>query len=122
MNISRVLRIALMSAVVFLVPLHAHVQAGQWIMNTGNDLLESCAEPESSEYYLSCAMFLKGVVDMHIVTTSYSRHPFYCLPHEVTHGQLIRVVMKYLKEHPKDLHSFAAWLVAAALTDAYPCP
>ncbi len=37
-------------------------------------------------------------------------------------GQIEKVVVKYLNEHPEKLHLSASSLVAAALSEAFPCP
>ena len=45
----------------------------------------------------------------------------HCAPENVTNGQLSRVVLKFLRQHPENLHSTGAALVLAALRNAYPC-
>jgi len=45
-----------------------------------------------------------------------------CLPEAgVQTGQGIRIVVKYLKEHPEFLHNERLFLVSQALMDAFPC-
>lgn len=44
-----------------------------------------------------------------------------CLSPDVTTGQAVRVITKYLKEHPKDLNKRDAGLALLALSDAFPC-
>jgi hypothetical protein len=41
---------------------------------------------------------------------------------DVTMGQMVLVVNKYLKDHPEDLNLPDALLVSAALSKAFPCP
>jgi hypothetical protein len=38
-----------------------------------------------------------------------------------TNGQSVRIVLKYLNEHPKDLHENRTLLTINALHSAYPC-
>ncbi len=44
-----------------------------------------------------------------------------CIPDGVTTGEIVRVVVKYLKDHPNKLHEDAGILVFWALSGAYPC-
>ncbi len=45
-----------------------------------------------------------------------------CIPTErVSLGQLGRVVVKYLKDHPEEEHDAAVVLVVVALREAFPC-
>jgi len=40
---------------------------------------------------------------------------------EAENDQFIRVAVKYLEDHPEDLHAQAAILIQAALREAFPC-
>ena len=42
-------------------------------------------------------------------------------PPDITSPQMARVVIKYMNEHPAELHQTGAYLVMSALQDAYPC-
>ena len=44
-----------------------------------------------------------------------------CIPSTASTGQHIRVVVKYLNEHPAELHLPEFTLVERALREAYPC-
>ena len=44
-----------------------------------------------------------------------------CAPVDVSGEQLVRVVLKYLQQHPELLHEPAADLVWTALHEAFPC-
>jgi hypothetical protein len=44
-----------------------------------------------------------------------------CTPYGVTNGQLIRIVLKYLKDHPELLHRDDTSLIHEALQKAFPC-
>lgn len=44
-----------------------------------------------------------------------------CVPTEVADEQAIRVVIKYLTDHPKELHLHDVILANAALKSAFPC-
>ena len=45
----------------------------------------------------------------------------FCLPRGINNGQAARVVVKYLKDHPEELHQPAVVLAITAFKDAYPC-
>jgi hypothetical protein len=44
-----------------------------------------------------------------------------CIPKGVTTGQKIAVVVKYIDEHPEDMHLKFKLLVHEALLKAWPC-
>jgi hypothetical protein len=44
-----------------------------------------------------------------------------CRKEEVTNGQELRVVLKYLQDHPEELHLRSSALVEKALAKAFPC-
>ena len=44
-----------------------------------------------------------------------------CLPDEIVVGQAIRIVVKYLEDHPQELQEQDTLLIKKALLDAYPC-
>ena len=48
--------------------------------------------------------------------------PHVCPDENVTSGQEKRVVLKYLQDHPEELHLEATVLVEKALAKAFPCP
>ena len=47
--------------------------------------------------------------------------PEVCTSKDVTHGQEVRVVLKYLNDHPEKLTLRRERLVEAALAQAFPC-
>jgi hypothetical protein len=48
--------------------------------------------------------------------------PQVCPDEAVTTGQTVRVVLKYLEDHPEELHLNNAVLAEKALAKAFPCP
>jgi hypothetical protein len=44
-----------------------------------------------------------------------------CMPDEVRTIELIKVVLKYLNDHPNNLHLDDTRLIEMAIVDAYPC-
>jgi hypothetical protein len=44
-----------------------------------------------------------------------------CLPDHATTSEYRQVILKYLADHPNELHHHYAVLIVLALADAYPC-
>jgi hypothetical protein len=54
--------------------------------------------------------------------TNHRNHAMgYCFSDAVTNGQMLRVFVKYLDDHPKELHEPAALLYIEAMRRAFPC-
>jgi len=65
---------------------------------------------------------VKGVTDMHSLFTIDKTAGMYCAPEqELKVIQRIRVVVKYLDEHPEKLHDPDSLLIALAFIEAFPC-
>jgi hypothetical protein len=45
-----------------------------------------------------------------------------CIPTEVTVGEAVKVIMKFLNDNPNELHQRDTFLIGIALVKAYPCP
>jgi hypothetical protein len=45
----------------------------------------------------------------------------YCVPEEVTHGQVVRVLIKFIHDHPEKAHAETRMLEFQALIGAFPC-
>jgi hypothetical protein len=103
---------------------------------TGNELLEHCASEQPTEQAF-CMGYIDGVdsgfkmgldaaVDLLTDIPKPQRQArgmyLYCMPSRVTRFQTRDIVLKWLRENPKERHKPAAVLTVAALTDAYPCP
>jgi len=91
---------------------------------TGNEMLSECRNAENpansttATEYLNYSFWLgqiNGVLD----TMLYYR--MICLPDRVTVGQNLSIVMKYLRDHPKELHKEASYLIIQAFAEAFPC-
>jgi len=46
----------------------------------------------------------------------------FCAPEGVTDGQAMKVVLRFLDNHPERLHQPALTLAVVALQEAWPCP
>ena len=107
-------------------------------IKTGNGFLELCSAVEkigASEISNSdlanigvCTGYMMGLKDglrlanasavMEHVTT---RKIHFCPADDVTVGQEVRVVLKYIRDHPQKDHLHTSILAAAALEQAFPC-
>ena len=100
---------------------------------TGIRLLEWC---EGNSF--SCVVYIGGHVDSHhfhvqkqafgsnldgkeMHIDEIAKISGFCLPKEITVGQLGLVVTKYLKENPNLLHASASGLIDLALKESFPC-
>ena len=89
---------------------------------TGNDLQKYCADEDDGYTFNLCRGFIRGAFDGHnVVSAIYKKDDVFCLPEEVTVGQVAKVVLKYLENHPEMLHEMAVGVVYAALFRAFPC-
>src|SRR5882672_4403228 len=99
---------------------------------TGNTIQEKCkALNESTDKFKAgfCAGFVSTSQEMlllwHAVDEGLIRkHPTsaqVCFPAEVTNGQLVKVFLKYLDEHPESLHEPATGLFIKAMQQAFSC-
>jgi hypothetical protein len=99
---------------------------------SGNDILQDCAEYDTAKNKQSgsvqeaydtgsCFGYIAGAAD-------YARDvpviPGLCvkLPRGATYNQIVAVVIKWLKDHPQELHQSGHFLVYRALFEAWPCP
>lgn len=90
-------------------------------VTTGYELLESCSEADTDTRFESgvCNGYVGAVADVMF------NYPFtglqVCFPVDITRDQLVRVSIKFLREHPGVLHLTAYHNVASALLLAFPC-
>lgn len=94
----------------------------------GNELLLQCQaliqsiEKQAPDTYGSgrCLGVVQGVSDMLVLYQDKLPKKF-CVPSDVTYGQGVRIVVKYLQDNPKLLNNHDSVLVLAAYADAYGC-
>ncbi len=96
------------------------------IFLTGNELLPKCEEfvTKTDHYFDSaiCQAYIIGITDASITFVNWNNmEKDMCLPDNVGSRKLVRVVIKYLQEHPEDLHLSASSLVLNAFIKAFPC-
>jgi hypothetical protein len=97
----------------------------------GNELLRQCQQyikaMDGERNYIEveagvCGGFVQGVSNtVSLLSNDLKKDAKFCKPATVTYGQLVRIVVKYLKDNPKLLDMDRTALVWFALSDAYPC-
>jgi hypothetical protein len=89
---------------------------------TGNALKEYCSfYPQHNEAAALCAGYIGGTLDMARGVDKALKLQMACQPKGVTGDQLIAMVIKYLADHPEQLHYDAASLIWEMYTKAFPC-
>jgi hypothetical protein len=124
-----------------LVCLTTHAASASGLSATdGNGLLSNCEAflrmaanyegggATSSDDSLNgafCSGYVMGAIDDHVSIQMNDKSPLdpkrFCLPDGVTPHQTIRVIAKWLEDHPARLHERAIGLVLTALGESFPC-
>jgi len=106
-------------------------------ITTGNDLIRYCgmidqaltgqAPPTSllntvDEAYMQCVWLgtIAGIKFLANTATQNAEHPI-CVPNTASTGQLLSVVVRYLRNHPEQLNDSFPNLVMYAFLEAWPC-
>ena len=89
---------------------------------SGNELKATCNAPDNSYSAGICFGFVYGFA-AGVNGGFYSSYieTYYCPPPGISAGQLRDVTVKYLNDHPEELHEYAATIVSNALSEAFPC-
>jgi hypothetical protein len=114
--------------ILFIVSLTGPVRADPTADDSGNSLLKACNTYLSG---IDKGTQLQQLISSHSVgwcaglVIGVSQSLYYtgkvCTPTMATQGQGVRVVVKYLEEHPDRLHEDGPILASDALIDAWPC-
>lgn len=114
-------------AILALLTVLAGSATGQEVKR-GDQLLWQCNETASSKVEafagkLLCAGYVDGFIDSYRVSTTYYGRPdAFCLPATgLSIDQATRVVVRYLEDHPNELHESARSSVFLALRTAFAC-
>ena len=82
---------------------------------------------------MACSAYIRGTIDSNVQFLRYlallsevleadgSKLGLFCFPQTGSYEQAIRIVVKFLTDHPESLHKADYSLVIDALFDAYPC-
>ena len=77
--------------------------------------------------FASCVSYLEGFNHLSRQYQNYLVRqkctPLYCLPKNgIVNAQSVRIIVKYLKDHPDKIHENKISLVTKAFMEAFPCP
>jgi hypothetical protein len=102
--------------------------------NTGNDLLRGCINmikvAENNDVSVEditdaarWAGYISGFLDAYLMTSlENNKMTYFCLPAKgMNTEQVARIVIKYLKDYPKENHQNARVCLIISLRDAFPC-
>ncbi|MFZ0563081.1 MAG: Rap1a/Tai family immunity protein [Terriglobales bacterium] len=130
------MRIAKVFALVLLCcPVLVAAQTKEFPDTSGNAFLRLCSAidkekltDEEIAHVTSCVGYVAGFVDGVSVYPIYAEAKakqkvpkLICRPDGVEHGQLISVVLKYIRNHPEDAHLPTQLLIMGAIGEAFPC-
>jgi len=87
----------------------------------GNFLKDTCDGPKGSTKYAYCMGYVFGTLDSFRGLGKTSQLKFFCEPKGVTGEQILLMTVKYLGQHPEDLHYGASSLVLNMMVSAFPC-
>jgi hypothetical protein len=97
----------------------------------GNELLGQCqqyiklADSDQSFNHIQagiCTGLVEGVISTVVFYSGVlKKDEKFCMPDNVVNAQMVRIVVKYLKDNPKQLNKMNTVLILDAFKDAYPC-
>jgi hypothetical protein len=101
----------------------AQSNTGVELRNSGTDYVRICgasAQGQSSPHTAVCNVWMTGVVDgMQAYNTNMKVLPLFDAP-DITVGQVSKLVVKYINDHPDNAKLPTPGLVLAALMENYP--
>ena len=121
-------KLALLALMTATAPSHAETP------HDGNRLLKECGQvitrqgtdPKDFLGAASCMGTLRGAIAINamyrVALSDKEDKALFCPPDNATIGQSVRVVVKYLEDHPAELHEQDSLLIVKALDGAFPCP
>lgn len=120
-----------LSILILLVSLFVATPEISFGIEDGNQLLDECSHalkgPES--YGLNfiaasrCFGYLEGITSTSFLYQRRGTETLFCLPeNSIQNIEATKIVVKYLENHPEQLHKHKLILAIDAFTQAYPCP
>jgi Rap1a immunity proteins len=77
--------------------------------------------PDNEPINAMCLGYISGTLDTVRGMSVLLERKFACEPPGVTGDQLVSITIKYLADHPGDLHFSAASLILDLYTKSFPC-
>jgi len=116
---------------------YASAQTQEFPFTSGNAFLRLCLgvekeqrTPAETQYGTGCLLYISGFVEGveigHTATTVQTKQenlprPF-CRPDNVETAQLVKIVLKYIRENPEDAHQPTGLVALWAFQKSFPCP
>lgn len=113
------IRIAIFLLAAGLSILSNHAKAQD--VHSANHLLRTCT-PADDIGYLACVRYISGYARGFGHANVLSASPLACMPAGIENGQIVEVVLKYIRSKPEKWHNNADAFIFLALVDAFPCP
>jgi hypothetical protein len=123
-------------ALLLLICTRLSAQKSEFPQTSGNAFVRLCSAAESdyvktedAKNVMECVGYVSGFTNGVEYEAAYAKSltnrkppaPF-CLPEDVENGQLIRVILKYIRDNPAVAHLPTGALIVDALGKVYPCP
>ena len=68
-----------------------------------------------------CLSLIRGMDELNNIYRAMNNNVYFCIPDEVTTGQLARIMVKFLEDNPARLHESDTILITHAFIQLYPC-
>jgi hypothetical protein len=107
------------------------IPAAGWELRTGTDYLSACGtalDPNAPRFQLGvCGGYVRGLAaglesTQALYVEAMHQPKVSCLPKTYAPSQLMRVGLKYLNDHPADLHRPLEDLMVFSWIQSFPCP
>ncbi len=111
-----------MKKILMLFVLMMFAECSYAVFFDGNILAKDMVEYEKDNNDNSTNMYTVGEYAGYVIGVADATGGIiWCDPGNVTVGQIIKIVSKYLHNNPEKLHLYAYSLVTQALKEAFPC-
>ena len=88
------------------------------VMSSGNNFISRCDPAPDAWIDGFCRGYIAGLSEPGPLLAAAPN----CPPKGVTYGQDYLIVVKYIHNHPEQMHKQTSVLVLEALQEAFPCP
>ena len=99
------------------------VSVGSYASNLiGHDFTGECVSEEDSMMLGMCLGYLHGIMEMQDVLVAMEQiPPLFCTPEKSNYLQAMKIIEKYMDDHPEKLHLSFFLITINSLKEAFPC-
>jgi hypothetical protein len=99
-----------------------HYSDGNHLQEVCNEAIKLFDSRDEADVFNAgnCFGYIRAANDMYEVLVNSSNRTI-CIPSGIRAKQLIRIVDKYLEEHPEKLHNVGSLLVYESFQESFPC-